>query len=179
MDTYISNIKSNNTSVLDLSNNKLEPNDAIKLATVLSLNTSIHTLNLCNNNIGDAGATAIAQALTQNQTIKHCLLFNNDIHMSGATAIAEMLNTNRSLNLLDIGYNDIGLDAATKIINLISNNTTMRTLLMCGVGLVRYVEVIDNTNLIESNHTLTELFLGKYTDKIDEFLARNKSLINH
>ena len=121
---------------LHLFNNDIREAGATQLAEALRTNTTLKHLSLNRNNICDAGATQLAEALHSNTTLEHLYLLDNGITEAGVTQLADALRTNRSrLQTLLLYDNNVGAAGATQLAAALRSNTTLRTLVLIGVGL--------------------------------------------
>ena len=103
--------------VLNLSNNKLDKENAKLLAPAMEENTSIEFLDMSQNKLGVYGVTLLARALHKNKTLKGLNLFKNTLDVDGSRALGEMLKVNSTIEWLDVAHNRIrpsGLEAISE-----------------------------------------------------------------
>ena len=87
------------------SDKKLDDEDAVVVAYVLTVSAVLQVLFLSENCIGDEGAEALAGGLCVNRVLTKLELSENNIGDKGAEALAEALNVNKVLTQLDLEAN--------------------------------------------------------------------------
>ena len=75
---------------LDLSQNKLDANEAQMLGSVLSTTSSLISLNLCKNGIGPTGCQAVGRAVAMNRSLREVNLLCNNIDVESAIILAQI-----------------------------------------------------------------------------------------
>ena len=115
-------------TTLSLYDNKIGPEGAKAIAEALKVNAVLTTLCLTNNNIGDEGAIAITEVLKVNAVLTTLKLDDNNIGVEGAKAIAEALKVNAVLTNLELRRNSIGDDGAKAIAEALKVNMVLTTL---------------------------------------------------
>ena len=113
---------------LDLSDNGIDAEGALALASMLRINKSLHELNLAFNSIGDTGAASIAEVLEFNSTLKYLSLRRNYIGNKGAYAFARKLPTMRGLKELVMIKNSIDDNGAEALLKGLSLNVELEYL---------------------------------------------------
>ncbi|KOO29893.1 hypothetical protein Ctob_015558 [Chrysochromulina tobinii] len=112
-------------TTLDLGGNNIGVEGANAIAEALKVNAVLTKLWLNNNNIGPEGAIAIAEALKVNAVLTELSLWDNHIGPEGAIAIAEALKVNAVLTSVDLRVNDIGDDGAKAIAEALKVNAVL------------------------------------------------------
>jgi hypothetical protein len=127
---------------LDVSNNGIDENTAIKLAGAITTNTSIEELDISHNNIKNNGAGAFAKAF------KNPYRFvNND-------------PTNHTLKHLNLSYNKIRADGGlTFIVSALKGNTNLESLDVSGNGEFAGIHMLQFAALLHENSHLKQLGL--------------------
>jgi Ran GTPase-activating protein (RanGAP) involved in mRNA processing and transport len=121
-----------NQTAAGLMGQRLQPADAILIASDLQFMAVVTTLYLNSNGIGDEGAMAIAEALKVNAVVNTLYLGGNCIGDEGAKAIAEALKVNAVLTTLGLGANKIGAEGAITIAEALKVNAVVTTLFLRG-----------------------------------------------
>jgi Ran GTPase-activating protein (RanGAP) involved in mRNA processing and transport len=102
-------------TTLNLSQNKLDAEDARALAPALMKTTALENCSLLKNSIGDDGAKLIAEALKVNAVLTSLHLYRNSISAEGAIAIAEALKVNAVLKNCNLLKNSLDVESATML----------------------------------------------------------------
>jgi Ran GTPase-activating protein (RanGAP) involved in mRNA processing and transport len=113
---------------LSLWGNNIGSDGAKAIAEALKVNAVVTTLDLGRNKIGDEGAKAIAEALKVNAVVTTLYLYDNNIGPEGAMAIAEALKVNAVLTSVDLRFNSIGDVGAMAIAEALKVNAVVTTL---------------------------------------------------
>jgi Ran GTPase-activating protein (RanGAP) involved in mRNA processing and transport len=112
-------------TVAGFMNERLQPADAILIASDLKVMAVLTKLELWANSIGVDGAKAIAEALKVNAVVTNLWLNSNNIGPEGAIAIAEALKVNAVLTRLDLDHNNIGDEGAKAIAEALKVNAVL------------------------------------------------------
>ncbi|RHY12226.1 hypothetical protein DYB30_005327 [Aphanomyces astaci] len=98
------------------------------LASALALNTSLTYLDLRNNSIGPDGAMRLAQSLKRNRTLEEVDLRWNEIGSVGGRAFLDMLEEgNHSLQRLQLMGNNVPMATADAIEDCLKRNQQVAT----------------------------------------------------
>ncbi|KAL0239612.1 hypothetical protein GEMRC1_009720 [Eukaryota sp. GEM-RC1] len=123
---FIELLKVNTTvTIVNLSRNSIEDEDAKSLAEALKVNTTVLSIDLSWNNIEVEGAKAVAEALKINTTVSSFNLSGNSIGAEGAGALAEALKVNSTITSLDLSANRIEAEGARAVAEMLKVNTTI------------------------------------------------------
>lgn len=95
------------------------------------------------------------------------------IDSNSYVAVANMITENSTITDLRISANNICLQDAIKIAESLQFNCTLPSIKMC-IDSIKIFDVV--ADVLESNYTLTRIFLGKCTPKISNIVARNIAL---
>ncbi|KAI8469465.1 MAG: flagellar associated protein [Monoraphidium minutum] len=98
---------------LDLSNNALDDDKALMLASGLADNISLTHLDLSHNKIADRGARTLARVLDASSPLAVLDLSDNQLHAEGGRALGRALRASCGLVSLDVRLNRLG-DAGVK-----------------------------------------------------------------
>ena len=151
-------------SLLDLSENNLDPLGCLEIGKLLKCSESqLSWLNLTRNQLLDEGAKYLADAINDNNCQLHTLnLSGNKISHIGAQHLAKAINNNNNcqLHTLNLAYNnisDIGAQHLAEAINN-NNNCQLHTLNLTynnisDIGAQHLAEAINNNNNCQL-HTL-------------------------
>ena len=140
----LSGLKHDQTEA-DLSEQSLQPCDAVLLASDLAVNGTVATLgledfvrlavngslmklSLESNELGPAGGKAIAEALRVHGTLRELNLADNKLGPKGAHSISEALKVNRTLTELNLADNKLGWQGAKAIADALTMNDDLTEL---------------------------------------------------
>lgn len=116
-----------NTTLTELSlgDNDISGNGAQAIGNMLKINCTLETLDMSLNNIEDSGAYAIGKALEINTVLTVLRLDSNIIGDRGSTAIGNGLKINYKLKELRLQINRIGNKGVWAIAHALKSNTTL------------------------------------------------------
>jgi len=95
---------------IDLSSNRLTPNEMATIAKAIASSTTLTDLSLAKNNIGDSGANALA-AVVPNSLLVNLNLFNTNLREEGVKAFVEAIPKAATLTKLNLQYNALRAEA--------------------------------------------------------------------
>lgn len=139
---------------------RMNTEKSVKIVNALRINTQLEELHLNNNVIDNIGACEICKILCENNILTHLYLNNNMIDTSG---IFEIFRSLSSLSDLSIGEN--------KTLQYLE----IRNSKHCYEE-AEHIQKIEE--ILESNYSLTEVRMSITSDKIKEFIERNKNILN-
>ncbi|CAF4331540.1 unnamed protein product, partial [Rotaria magnacalcarata] len=116
-------IQSQTIRNIDLENNGIGEDGAIRIAEVIKSIKTLTGLNLGKNQIGIRGAEYLSNVLQQNMIISHICLQDNLICDEGVRFLAEALKNHKTLVSLHLGSNKIGITGTQYLSNVLRNNT--------------------------------------------------------
>jgi hypothetical protein len=117
-----------NSSIKDiyLASNNIDSTGAITLAEALKVNSSIKNINLSYNKIDSTGIIALAEALKVNSAIKNIYLNYLKTDWSGIIALAEALKINSTITIIHLASNNIDSTGAIALAEALKLNSTIK-----------------------------------------------------
>ena len=93
---------------IDLSKNRLHPEDANHIAEGFAVSASLTNIDLCCNGLGPEGATHTAKGISASASLTNIDLSNNNFtefgkDMIGVNALAKAIKSSASLTSIDLG----------------------------------------------------------------------------
>ena len=188
-------------SVFDVSNNSINSEMAIEIATMLSFTSNITTFiardnllaecivtiakplqtistltvfSIANNNIGEEAADDIALVLSNNTQLQVVNLNSNSFKTVGMIKIAKALQNISTLTAFVIEDNSVGEEAADDIALVLSNNTQLQEINLNGNSF-NTVGMIKIAKGLQNISTLTEFCI--YNNNIGEEAADDIALV--
>ena len=131
-----------------------------KITEALEVNTTLKTLDLSSAHFGNNGAIKLAKMLKNNKSIETLIICDNSIGDSGMIEIAEALKSNNKLKELNINDNRFADNAANKIVEVISINKTLKKLYMA-YNCITVMAADTIVKALQNNKTLIELRFDK------------------
>ena len=168
--------QSGTLKVLDISENEIQTEGAVRIFKALKLKCScLKKLILTNNGITKEAADEIGLALTTNSTLEVLGLSRNKLQSTGIVGIMYSLNNdNKTLKVLDVESNDITDSASGNIAATLANNTSLEDLNLSGNSL-KTKGAIKILSALETNSTLKTLSMRDcditYTEQAGHYIA--------
>ncbi|GAA5916140.1 hypothetical protein JCM8208_002221 [Rhodotorula glutinis] len=131
--TYIAQVLKRNRTlkVLNLGENKIDPQGLVALAEALKFNTTLETLDMGHNPCCGPpidGILALRSAMMVSPSLKRVFLNSTDLSSEGAIALAEFLPEAHSLLHLDLTNNNVDISGVLALSVSIKLNSTIRCL---------------------------------------------------
>ncbi|KAG5192367.1 hypothetical protein JKP88DRAFT_293618 [Tribonema minus] len=127
--------RTHNLTSLNLSNVKINADDAMILAKALEFNISLRHLSFEHNPLGYVGVAALAEAVKLNTSVTAFSLADTLLNASGAALIASALYTNATLTSLHMESNRVGAEGARHLAHALAVNQSLRVLDIEGNGI--------------------------------------------
>ena len=168
--------QSGTLKVLDISENEIQTEGAVRIFKALKLKCScLKKLILTNNGITKEAADEIGLALTTNSTLEVLGLSRNKLQSTGIVGIMYSLNNdNKTLKVLDVESNDITDSASGNIAATLANNTSLEDLNLSGNSL-KTKGAIKILSALETNSTLKTLSMRDcditYTEQAGHYIT--------
>ena len=113
---------------LDISDDLIDENAAVAIASALQVNSKLHTLNLTWNPIGVLGTARLYEALQNNSVLRE-LTFDG-IDPSAGALLANIIRSKSSLTTLDLNQGELRHDEGNAIAAAMEVNQSLKTLTM-------------------------------------------------
>lgn len=147
----------------------------IEISKNLINNFELRELRLFYKNIQSEGVVEIVNALCKNNTLT-ILSLSNIIGSGRFAAIAELIKINSTITELQINTVDMQFEDAVKIAESLQFNNSVQKIV---IGLDNFDEIDAVTDILQNNYSLTNIFLGQCTQKIDNLTLRNIALLEN
>ncbi len=182
-DDLLSAFKSNNSTVLDLSNKSLNIDDIKVIAKGLTYNNKLKKLILSNddryesvyhgfytggkgfNEITDEALKELYRGIGVNRSIEEVYLSSTNIK-NIQFIIKPIISNDIPISVLDLSNNDISKDGIISIIDLISKNTTLK-----------HLDLSDKRDKYYYRLNCIGKYINKYIKKFSLALANNTTLL--
>jgi Ran GTPase-activating protein (RanGAP) involved in mRNA processing and transport len=153
-------MKGNRTiSFLQLSNSRLNAQDALEICTALATNSCLQELDLADNALGERGAEHVSDLLlSTKQSIRRLRLCGNGIGCEGAHFMADALTHNKETSVvwLDLANNNIRAPGAGHLADMLPHNDTLVELLLAN-NMLEYPGVVAIAAGVTKNQRLQSL----------------------
>eukprot|EP01116_Phalansterium_solitarium_P003548 TRINITY_DN1436_c0_g1_i1.p1 TRINITY_DN1436_c0_g1~~TRINITY_DN1436_c0_g1_i1.p1 ORF type:complete len:995 (-),score=322.25 TRINITY_DN1436_c0_g1_i1:73-3057(-) len=141
---------------IDLSLNKIEPNSAATLASVIEISNQLKKLNLSNCSMSGGTASVVLNALSMNTAIRDASvnLSDNDLAGSGAQSLADGLRGNNNIGYLVMRKCGFRKDDLEKLIDAVGSNEALKVLdlSMCFAAGHRYAKLMEALAFVVASH---------------------------
>ena len=111
---------------LDISNTKLNTNNATKIIDALKTISTLRLLKINNNDIDDGAANSIVTVINRNSLIEKINLSHNQLSYTGVLSITNVLS--KTINTFDISHNCIKSDGILDLANALSKCPVLQKL---------------------------------------------------
>jgi len=192
LENLLQNLESHRNSVyyIDLSNQKIGDEGAIRLAKVIDESYErniINDINLSNNEIGKDGLLALLGILVYYQSLKDFDLSNNRIDDRGANLLKHLIEQSKTVTSLNLKNNQIGDRGAKILAEKISQNQVLRRINLSG-NKIGFEGIRALRSATSANRTLLYINLDgniakedeerakSYLDRIKGHIERNRKL---
>ena len=146
--------------------------DSKTMMSLLSITETLKAINLENNNIDENAAIKIAEHLELNVLLEQLWLRGNELHDKGASVVLQSLCNLSTLLILDLSYNHLSSKSADSIAVVIGNNCLLQQLWLDGNGLLtRGVVIIASALKKLSSLRILSLCSNGITDDAAEDLS--------
>ena len=149
-----------NTSlkVLDISESNFNSENVLYLASVLRLNTRLKELYIGNCNIQSSDSVCLAIALESNSQLQTLRLGNNPFGSKGVAAFAHVLATNNSLLELNLRMCFIHVEGAVCLAKALEKNSTV-SVFDISHNPIGTEGAVAFASMLQKNHFLKTLYL--------------------